>query len=292
MVPLPLFFIGMLGIFSCAYNYKKTESFAQKMHRYQAKTHVHFVPKLKISLEKFKKHEKRTSAQSRRPASAQDKQKIPRRIVNSNKKLYFLSLLKQYDFFRRYAMKPTPEIKVCPHFHSAILYHRQMEVALFPFSQNVWERIEVSGPLLSLPLKRDARNPTIRELSSKQLKKYGGTQEALKKALAIHGEKIYSELSELCEYGSSDNYYAYENLMGHIKKRSRGFSPSPKNFQALIRTTLFSNQVLLKRLTKRDLKRQRRGPASVKGPFTDPYLQQIMKKAKVHWAEKYLHTVD
>ena len=98
-------------------------------------------------------------------------------------------------------------------------------------------------------------------------------------ALNIHIEKTYSELKELCEFGVSDNYYNFENLLTYTKKKTLG--PSTKSLNSLVKTTIFSNWILLDSIDKsKDFEKKK---------VLNTYTSEVVNRLKVDWARNAIH---
>ena len=282
-----IYLLILTHTFSCASGYKRPESFVEKMRRYRAKISSNSVPMLTVNTRQFgeKKYTSRQPASRPHPelkktSSLNFSDKDGEHIHFTNKRLYFLSLLNQYLNFQQFLLKKkSPTINSCPGLHSTFLEHKKNRP---PISQAIPTGIQPKGVLLSLPLSHNSRSETLKDIKADQY--------FLQKALSIHTEKIYSELVELCQYGSSDNYYAYENLMTHIKRHPQKFSPTPQNLQILLKTTIFANKVILSTLKEQLTPDISRGPASLQSSG-NPWLKKTMKKNNLNWFERYIHSV-
>ena len=62
---------------------------------------------------------------SRRPASLETKRK--KKKFGSNKTLYFLALLDQFQTLKNYSLSKIPEIETCPHFHTPLVKRRKKQ---------------------------------------------------------------------------------------------------------------------------------------------------------------------
>ena len=116
-----------------------------------------------------------------------------------------------------------------------------------------------------------------------------GVSEVMNKAISLHVMKTYRELSELCEVGTSDNYYAYENLLGHIERHEQSRDPVSQNVKTLFKTTLFSNMAIINSLWSGNAPTRARGPASVKKKSDGNYQQAVLKRFGVEWVEDYFN---
>ena len=282
------YIILLLHIFSCSSQYKRPESFNQKMNRYQARLSSNIIPQLTVNTQKFQIN----STKSRTPASIPTQETSPKLYAKSqdikithfsNKRLYFLSLMDQYRKFQSYLPKENKvsSVNSCPSLHGAFLEYKRLQPVLAPSpKQNL--NINPTDALLALPLGHKPQSKTLKDIEQDQR-----NNKHLAKALHIHAEKIYSELIELCQYGSSNNYYAYENLMGHIKRHPKKFDHSLSGLQSLIKTAIFANKVILSTIEKQ---LSSRAPASIPKQ-SNPWLKKAMKKNHIDWIEKYLDTV-
>ena len=279
----------MMHLLSCASGPRRPESFAQKMRRYQAKTSSHHIPTLTVDARQFQ--QRLPASDSARPSlkktsalnPAKNGKGLEKNIHFSNKRLYFLSLLEQHGKFENYLPgRVSPAIGSCPGLHSAFLDYKR---SYTPTGKKLRAEVQPTGALLALPVGHGKQDKTLADIEEK-----GERKQLFNKALSVHVEKIHSELVELCQYGTSDNYYAYENLMTHIKRDSRGFPVSSQNLQSLVKTTIFSNKILLSALEKQVAPKNLRAPASA-APKSQSWLHKVMQKHHLEWFEQYAHTI-
>ncbi|MGZ3788199.1 MAG: hypothetical protein ACXVLQ_06725 [Bacteriovorax sp.] len=287
--------VSVTQLFSCA----GPESYQQKMARYTPKTiGKNQVPEIKTADIKFTSEK---STISRAPASAPE---TPNKDVSgnegnpTNKKLYFLTLYTQYESIKKYSTDfQGPSVSICPNFHTSLLRHNELHATAnqkrvdkkFSYdSKRYFDESYVSAlPELMLPLSKDETTPRVIDVirSSKDSLSDFAINELVHKALDMHLEKTYSEIRELCEYGVSDNYYIYENLITHIK--SNKFEADTKNMNTLLKTTLFSNMALMTSLEKHDQSHGGRSIASVEEDKKIPYATELMARLNVKWANQY-----
>lgn len=110
--------------------------------------------------------------------------------------------------------------------------------------------------------------------------------ELVNTALDIHLSKTYAEIRELCEFGVSDNYYIYENMITHIKNTN--FAPAENNMNTLLKTTVFSNIALVTALNKVQPQAMRSiASVEVKKDPSAPYSNEVMTRLNVEWAREY-----
>ncbi len=209
--------------------------------------------------------------------------KKPKNLL-SNKRLYFLTMLSQYNLLKNYSEGiKLPSINACPNFHTSVVNYKQRTPLKHALNLNKnYNNISTKNyPELSLPLVHNSKYPTVKDIV---IKSKDEVKSLLKKALAIHLQKMHKELDELCEYGSSENYRIYENLFSYIKKNKGKFVGSKRNMKILLKTTLFSNKLLIESL--RD--KSSRMPASI----NNKYLDEIVRRLNAHWAYNYINTIN
>mgnify|MGYP003671448446 CR=1 FL=1 len=268
--------ICALTLVACGH-YAPPETFESKMARYQVK-HEGTAGVPEIEPVSFK------ATRTRGPASvsveSQDED-----TQFSNRKLYFITLYKQYHELASFSNTQARELKQCPSFHSALVDH---SVAFTP--RNEWhvsynqEKIQDDNyakfyPELYLSMDDNSKTPRVLDIARKNVNE---SQTLVQTAIDKHVDKTHSELAELCEYGTSDNYYAFENLNTEMKKRNVA-TASTSGMKILLKTTIFSNKALIESL-KRSSKPSRSPASSVKQ--TDFELM-VMNRLGVPWAEKY-----
>lgn len=264
---------GLLS--SCASNYRP-ESFDEKMARYVPRMkQENKVPKLNIS-------PKLMSARS--PSS---KTKTKGSLALSNKNLYFLTLYSQYKELKKYSVVDHNEIKVCPHFHSLVIDQKDLFSATekkYTWKFKNQTNIEpTANPVLALPVLSQEVKPSVYELYQKDQRR--NLDSLVKKGLQVHVEKTYKEISELCEYGSSDNYYAFENLIGHVKGKGK-LESKDKELSTMVKTSLYYNMVLIKFLKKQ---RSERSISSLeKGNLFD---EEILNRSESKWGKQYINAL-
>lgn len=279
--------VGSLFLASCAGHYRRPESFEAKMARFKPRNdNPNKVPTIELDPalpEKF-------SAPARRgPASTRSK--APKKLP-SNKRLYFMTLYSQYRDISTYVQtEQAPDIKHCPAFHTTLVNYKEglppvqtKEVSFENRYPDLRPDIIASYPELSLPMTLDSERPRLYDILKD--KKGKTTSFYVTQALKVHLTKTYKELEELCESGSSDNYYNYENLTTHIQGQGEYFAPNKDSLKTLLKTTLFSNLSLLEGLQKG----QGRMPASSQKK-ENPYQEGLIEKLGVDWTHSYFKTL-
>jgi hypothetical protein len=296
---------AVLILTSCA----GPESYQQKMARYTPKVEgKNLVPEIKTF--DFKFAHVSSKKPSRGPASAEqvilEHKKEELEAGPTNKKLYFLSLYTQYESLKNYSTEFVgPSISICPNFHTSLLRHREKVAETsavstrekkFSYDAKKFydEAYIASNPELLLPLSKDETTPRIIDVirGGKEPASNFVINETVHKALDLHLSKTYSEIRELCDYGVSDNYYIYENLITHIKNNK--FDADSSNMNILLKTTIFSNMALMTSLEKQTTEKPLgRSIASVQAEKKKgPYVSEIMTRLNITWAEQYFDFIS
>lgn len=295
------FLVALSALASCA----GPESYQDKMARYTPKAvGKNQVPDIKTAEFKFKAQAPSSTDKGRAPASAPENPGMNeenKEANPTNKKLYFLTLYSEYESLKKYSQEFVgPAVSICPNFHTSLLRHNEKTATpmnsgmpknkKFSYeSKNMSDdKYVASRPELLLPLSKDEVTPKVIDVirSSGDLNEFA-VNELVHKAIDIHLAKTYSEIRELCEYGVSDNYYIYENLITHIKNNK--FEADSKNMNTLLKTTVFSNIALMS-----SLETQEKAPAtgrSIASVSSDSkkstYATEVMARLNVNWANQY-----
>lgn len=214
----------------------------------------------------------------------------------TNKKLYFQSLYEQYAELSSFIPeKQNPKIDSCPQFHGNFLEYKKTSVKdqsqnfVFSYDREKFTDSEylAKHPELLLSVVEDDSLPRAVDLLMKKPDMVKSEQsDIVKNALALHMKRTYSELRELCEYGVSQNYYIFENLMTHAK--GAGIASNTEGVKVLLKTTLFSNLAIKTSLTqfKEASPSQGRMPASAIHT-EDNKEKEVMKRLNVTWMKDY-----
>jgi len=223
-------------------------------------------------------------------------------IPLSDKRLYFMSLYQQYQNFGKFvSQEQVPEIDHCPSFHTTLLNgkmgYRGKEKAKLNFAKRYSyisnkqnKDTNAYFPELSLPMNPDSETPTLGQILNydKKIDRNIAFQQALK----VHLTKTYKELEELCNSGSSSNYYNFANLEQYIKHNKKKYQQGPQALTTLYKTTIFSNMALIKSLENpiAKVKKHQRTPASVSTAqkWDNIYQDHMIKKLNVSWTKRYL----
>lgn len=294
---LATFTISLSMLVSCA----GPESYQQKMARYTPKAiGKNQVPDIKMVEFKFKPMVAANVTKGRTPASAPENPNMNEDSKESNptnKKLYFLTLFSEYETLKNFSREFVgPEVTICPNFHTSLLRHNENSIGTnnkmpntkrFTYDSKRYsdELYIASRPELLLPLSKDEVTPKVIDIirsSSEPLNDFA-VNELVHKALDIHLAKTYSEIRELCEYGVSDNYYIYENLITHIKNNK--FEADNKNMNTLLKTTVFSNMALMTSIAGQG--GTSTPSRSIASSSKNNYSSDVIARLSVSWANQY-----
>ncbi len=282
---------------SCASMYRPSESIADKINRYESRhDNVNPVPGYAALSGEFAKNS------GRGPASAQSSSKVDYGLGNySNKRLYFLTLLDQYQSLKNLGSEQVaPEINICPSFHTSMTNHKEKVKSKYGYKSN-YKKYKVSAsvvnmindpqvlalyPEMSLPVTNQNVRPRVIDIVRNKKLGTSEIEEVVSKAINVHLSKTYKELSELCETGASNNYYIYENLLTHVRTKG-SLDKDTQGVDILLRTTLFSNRVLMTSLKSK--KTKGRGIASTKKETV--YKKELSQRMGTQWTYKYFERI-
>jgi hypothetical protein len=279
------FILGVCAVvlISCGSYYRPPESIQSKMDRYEPKKKkTNIVPVALIKQYNFS---------NRSPASVKFSRK--KKIGYSNKRLYFLTLYSQYLAMKRLTTSTnTPEQFSCPHFHTSLLTNKNIlkkSKSLKPIELRSYDQQKFNDQSyltshleLILPMNNFEVAPkAVDILKTADVAKH---KEIIKSALNTHVVKTFNEVKELCDYGSSDNYYSYETLISQNNEK-RILSPSKNSLSILLKNPVFFNMALLKNLEK---KTNSRSIASTQQTEKSDHLErEIIHRLNVGWSYGY-----
>lgn len=301
---------GLL-VSSCASQYQRPESAVEKMSRYKARSFSqNSTPTLPLIEATGQADWFQTSTKaSRAPASVStvetSSEEQNQNVDQSHKRLYFLTLYSQFEQLQQFSNEfKAQELRVCPHFHSSLVTHRESYSGTKmkmkknrQYSDQLISEIQQNEskihlyPELALPLTADTLKPRVFDILAQKGKSEQQKQTLVEQAIAIHLTKAYSELSELCEFGSSDNYYIYENLMSSIE-REGGLEKNAQGLQVLLKTSLMFNHALITSISEQKQTIRTRAPASAMSTPTEAYTNEIIKRMKATWAQTYYKKLE
>ena len=268
---------------ACATRYSIPESVEEKMARFEDKSQkTNVVPEFHVFSYNFKT--------GRAPASVKQSD-TP---TNSNKRLYFLSLYSQYDQLKKFAKGPTPQLNICPSFNTGLVkyneitrpnnYKSKLQI-LFSSDSSMWNREYLAlYPELSLPISDESKYPTVADI----LKKGSANQlEILQQAIDLHILKTYRELAQLCETGTSNNYYIFENMVTYINTQ-KSFRGSSHNLKILMKSPVFANVPLLHSLSQTPGNYRRIASIGAQNLFLD----ELLDRLNISWVHTYYQELD
>lgn len=214
----------------------------------------------------------------------------------SNRKIYFLTLLSQYYELKNLGKVESPEVTICPSFHTDVVNNVQtikknikhtidFSLLKYDFSKVVSREADYLSlyPELSLPLTSDHSHPAVFDgINEKTSHKF---PEFFKTGYSVHVAKTYKELSDLCEKGQTDNYYVFENLMTYFKSHP-DFKDDKKAMKAILKSTIFANMALIKSLNMQI--EQERKVASID---YNSFEEEILSRLEATWVRSYFETM-
>ena len=318
---LKLLFVLAPLLYSCSGHHYTQRIRSLNQDFYALEDHPsQWVPKLTVISEPlhFLKLKKKIPVQERYPASLnRGPHKTPLfSSTQKNKDIYFLTLYQQYRSLSEFSLAHiNRNIKHCPSFHSSFLELKEKRSELFKQAQlqslkpsylsffssrspQLKSHFSAYYPEFNLPLSSQGflyNNPqSIKDFLRTRPQIFQNpnkTQKLINHALRSYLDNTYYELQELCENGSSENYYVYENLSRYIEKQ-KTFSPLKANLQVLLKTTLFYNWALIESLTDQiDLPSQRTPASSAydqnSSPSRLPRTGNLTQKLGIPWISLY-----
>jgi hypothetical protein len=284
-----LVLVGSLA--GCAGQYRRPESFEAKMARFQPQNaNPNKVPQYEISPQ-ISDTFTTPSPRGRGPASVSKPKtfKLP-----STKRLYFITLYGQYKDMSGYlGNQEAPKLNHCPSFHTTLINYQGRTPDYNAKKEVKWEkrysqvRADMVGtfPELALPVTYEEENPRLYDVIKSE--GVASAKKNFQKALGIHLTKTYKELNELCESGTSENYYNYENLMTHIRREGEEFAPNKHSLKILLKTTVFSNIALIKSL-ERDVSKGRVPASAIEADIHGHYEDGLIQSLGVEWTKSYI----
>lgn len=299
---LGILFIAAQFLVGCSSTYRAPESFDEKIARYRPQTHSrNQTPELPSFTPKM-------GHQGRAPASVPSLNEAPfvapeQEFVQSHspKKLYFLTLYTQYQKLSELKQIPSKAPEVCPHFHSSLVKHREYfsqssrpeATVTKNYTKELIQSLKNSPeklayyPELALPVQSDSLRPRVIDLINHDSDVYTPlvTKHMVDEAISVHLDKTHSELAELCEFGSSDNYYIYENLVDKIE-REGAFKPDSMGAQTMMKTGPVFNHALINSLVGPKTG-PTRSPASAQKNAQELYHREALQRLEAGWMRSY-----
>jgi hypothetical protein len=270
-------FIIMTSLISSCGTYHPPEALSDKMSRYKpSKINPNPVPTLALWESRLGSIKKLRA--KKKPVSHYQKL--------SNKKLYFSALYHQYNELRSYLPEQdkTPILSHCPRHHNTYLKIKTDTVQQKKL--NMAKRyssitVDTKYPELTLPLgKQTLKDKIVGTATLTQKKRY------VESAISDHVKRVHAELVEVCDSGSSENYFNFENVVTHAERHRRDFQQDKKkSMSSLLRTTLFYNKALLRGLNSAAYRG--RFPASTNNKEEDASFSAVADKLDTSWSFDY-----
>lgn len=285
---------AFLTLTSCGSHYRAPESVESKIERFQAnREYGNTIPQIEISPLLLTQ---KTQAQGRMPASIETPNPAVLKTLQhlSNKRVYFSTLFAQFEEMRAYVSEQVRPLAHCPQFHSVMLDLNKTSSSVLgkkifdvQYDLNKLDDADylAAHTELFLPVTTEYQIPRVIDVYRQQ---GGKLQDLVLSALTIHINKTAKELYYLCEHGNSENYYSFENLAGmkdlDLNKKTLG------SMKTLLKTTVFSNMVILKSLDK--LRPAGRTVASVPTYHLNAYHLELIRRFQSQWFTDYLDALS
>ena len=202
-----------------------------------------------------------------------------------NKELYFMATYAQYNEYLKLGFFPKKPLKYCPHLHETFLnikktpsVHLSSDKTLASYNINSVNEGPGLFPELHLPIELNSPHPNVLD-SWRETK---GPTPPLKQGINIAIQKLENELHELCETGSSDNYFIVENLVSYMGRSNS--SDREKTIKRLLKTSLFVNFSIINALAKRN-------KLSVDKQY-GIYHTELLQRLNTSWAIVYFQRLN
>lgn len=196
----------------------------------------------------------------------------------STKKLYFQLIMGQLISLAPYStLAMGDEFQVCPQFHQL---NKRMEASKkelkYDFSK-VWAQMMHLDPQLPpeflLPINYSSKSPRVVDMALNKGQLHEGfVKEYLQKAIDLHFTKVKHEVTELCQYGQTDQSFIFENL------KTAQLKGSDENQKAMLKTFFFANMALINSLQGKHEGRQ----------LSSEEDNAVFTHLGVHWIKSYL----
>jgi hypothetical protein len=311
--------ILLSGCAQNAFRARVPETQEEKIARYQSRNIKHNPPlSMSFSDQSWTILQQNVSPQKkgqRGPASVEATNAISKKKKKSTvfeevtpRRLYFLSLFHQLRLLQEHSQAGQSELlsRSCPAFHSTLVDYKKWfspkqkkwnpTFAHWPtynFKDGQMDLASALFPELVLPTSELNKGPTIWSELHQKIKPEMSANEkemifknVLEAALSQWQIRIDNEVKELCEFGHSDNYYAFENLVTTIKERPE--TDQKKSLSALFKITILQNQAIMASLSDQHKRHAKRSVANVSIIRTEEELtRDILSRLHAEWAENY-----
>jgi len=169
----------------------------------------------------------------------------------TNRQLYFLSFYRQYKTMGS-ILKVKEELNSCPRFHDLILRHKSVE-SIDPqkYTTSIeLEKVKGNSKLLSLyPVMAMPYSRSQDVHSAVVANNWKNTSFYINKGLHHYYKTVSAEMQQLCDRGSSDGYYVFENLVTYFKGQ-KSFHGTKFGLKALLKVPVLANMVILDNLER------------------------------------------
>lgn len=198
----------------------------------------------------------------------------------NNKQLYFQTLNTQMHKMGDILGKKIINNR-CPHFHSINLsVINNLRINVLEDKKNLPENTHYKNalkrpaffPELHLPIKQSKHTQTIFDLAKNS--NNFNYKKNIHEALSMHLDRTKKEINELCETGSSANYFIYENL--NSLTSTVPLIPKKENLETILKVSIFANDFLLSSLYQ-----------STKTDSISAALDRVGSR----WFQKYVSTI-
>lgn len=291
-----VFMTSTFFLSSCAY-FEAPPTYNEKLRR-EKKIELTKTERLpEIPLFDLPKTTSKAKKSGRFNASLKTEKEKQRPLGNrSNKRIYFLALLDQYHQLTSLSSRiQGRDIAHCPQFHSSWVEYNErhpqatmakgdsLQLQDYPFHHP--DALKYY-PELNLPVEEGGKLNVLEAVQSHHWNK----EEALLTALNLHAKHLGDEIYEMCETGSADNFYVYENLSRHIKKQK--LEANKVGLRTLFKGPLFFNMALLQSLHGHQDRSPSRAVASSsnnrEGRQTKIINNELTSRFQAPWFEEYL----
>ncbi len=197
----------------------------------------------------------------------------------SNKKAYFLSLYKQYEQFNQIT-NVEDKINSCPQFHNDLLTYESdlsgenISKINLDFSEVLIDKTAVTSyPVLSLPYEGTDLYSYIQHN-----KAWSQSKQIALSALKSYTKGIKREIETMCEFGNSNDYYIYENMISYYRN-NQDFIYSYQALPSVLKVSPVANIFLLESL--------KTTPQSI-----SVFESKLMTQMNIPWFKNYLYEVS
>lgn len=230
---------------------------------------------------------------------------VPERDLDevNNKKVYFLTLLGQYKRLKNVLSNQSEDFKVCPFFHNSLVRQKEylstIDNSQASFNRNNYVKAMYTPstlplyPELSLPINKKQNVYQYTSQFNNSIRNNNLIEGFVKVALEEHAQKNKKELEELCESGSSDNYYLFENLLTHFSE-TQNFKSTLGSLKAVLKIPVFANLLLLRSVdsdyvfyAKSQFDQVRR----ISGKYSI-FEEELLARIKMSWMKLYIEKVN